>query len=58
MLDSIDKGVISLRSTDTELASRVLSGNARIKGEVLEINRLMNGIPNALHVQEKNHTSL
>jgi len=47
-LDSIEKGVISLRSTDTKLASRVLSGNARIKEKISEISRLTIATPNAL----------
>jgi len=47
-LDSIERGVISLRSTDTKLASRVLSGNARIKEKISEISRLTIATPNAL----------
>ncbi|RJS84599.1 phosphate uptake regulator PhoU [Methanophagales archaeon] len=48
LLDSIEQGVISLRSTDTKLASRVLRENARIKWKVLEISRLTIATPNAL----------
>jgi phosphate uptake regulator len=47
-LDSIEKGVISLRSTDTKLASRVLSGNVSIKEKISEISRLTIATPNAL----------
>lgn len=47
-LDSIEKGVISLRRTDTELANRVLSGNARIKEKILEISQLTIATPYAL----------
>ena len=47
-LNSIDKNVIALRNTDAGLASRVLSANARIKKEILKINRLTIATPNAL----------
>jgi len=47
-LNSVDKNVIALRSMDADLASRVLSENARIKKEILEINRLTIATPNAL----------
>jgi len=49
-LDSIEKGVISLRNTDTKLANRVLSANARIKEKLSEISRLTNGTPYALPI--------
>ncbi len=47
-LDSIEKSVVSLRSTDTKLASRVLSNNARLKEKLSELNRMTIATPNAL----------
>jgi len=47
-LDCVDKNVIALRNTDAGLAGRVLSANARLKKDILEINRLTIATPNAL----------
>ena len=47
-LDSIEKGVISLRSTDRKLASRILNANERIKEKISEISQLTIATPNAL----------
>lgn len=47
-LDSIEKGVISLRRTDAKLASMVLDANVRIKEKTSEISRLTIATPYAL----------
>jgi len=49
-LDSVEKGIISLRSADVELAGSVLRENAKIRGEISEINRLKIDTSNALRI--------
>jgi len=47
-LDSVERSVISLRNTDSELANRVLRENAGIKEKIAEISRVTIGTLNVL----------
>nr|QNO55231.1 hypothetical protein MHJDHPNH_00033 [Methanosarcinales archaeon ANME-1 ERB7] len=49
-LDSVEKCIISLRRADVALADSVLRGNAKIRGEISEINRLTIDRSNALPI--------